>query len=667
MRIVKADKAWDTYRGWNEITIAIVDTGVDYTHDDLISRYQPGGYDWVNDDQFPMDDNSHGTHCAGIAAATLNNALGVAGVAQCKIWAEKILTSGGSGTDADLAAGILHATDRGVNVISMSLQNYPYSTTTNNAINYAYGKGVLLVAAAGNHHRNIDTNPCYPGSYTNVVAVSATTSTDVFDSSYSNYGNKIEVSAPGTSVYSCVLSDSYGYKSGTSMACPHVAGLAALIWSYKPYMSNGDVRNALHTAVDDKGAVGKDIYYGYGRINCQKIISSPESYTHKFTMSGFADRVYVNVVPQSGGSLIKGKVNVTSPHLCYPAPVLGWAQGNDFQMVFDYRTTSGCYELGILIGKISTASGKLYRTTDGSTWTGPVSITLSTFSEDSENSELQQASAIAAEPATIQYVEGLNPTASVAGYTYTGGQYGIRYVPTQSYPLKKIELMAGGGTGPFVVQLRTESGGYPSTTILKQVMFTMSNTVSWQGVEFDTSYPVSAGTPYWIVFEPKAGSRASIATSGTPSTYCWDNYADGTGDWDYKGTSYPWMAKFYREVQPTFKYHFTMSIYADRIHISLASQPGFSLIYGLVDLTYYSRCYPAPVLGWSAGGKFLMAFDFRSTVGCYELGILVGTTSPAAGKLYRTYDGTTVVGPTYVSLTVLSEEADTKATFASAE
>lgn len=116
MPMIKADKAWDTYRGWNEITIAILDTGIDYTHDDLLANYKPGGYDWVNDDFDPMDGQSHGTHCAGIAAATLNNALGVAGVAQCGIWAEKILTDGGSGVNDDLASGILHAADHGVNV-----------------------------------------------------------------------------------------------------------------------------------------------------------------------------------------------------------------------------------------------------------------------------------------------------------------------------------------------------------------------------------------------------------------------------------------------------------------------------------------------------------------------------------------------------------------------
>jgi len=666
MPIIKADKAWDTYRGWNEVTIAILDTGIDYTHDDLMANYKAGGYDWVNDDFDPMDGHSHGTHCAGIAAATLNNALGVAGVAQCRIWAEKILTDGGSGNADDLASGILHAADHGVNVISMSLQNYPYSVAVENAVNYAYGKGVILVAAAGNAAKNIDVSPSYPASYTNVIAVSATKSPDTFDASYSNYGNKIEVSAPGTSIYSSVPTDSYAYMTGTSMACPHVAGLAALIWSYKPQMTNGEVRNALHTAVDDKGAVGKDIYYGYGRINCKKIIGSPEKYQYSFTLSPFIDRAWINITTQPTGTLINGKVNLTTPNVCYPAPVLGWASGDNFQMVFDYRTTSGCYELGLLVGTVSTRSGKLYRTQDGKSWIGPTSVNLAS-TETAVDSELGQASAMAGEPAAIQYVEGLNPAGTVeAARTYDAQEFGIRYVPTVSYPLKKVELMAGSGSGLFTVQLRTESAGNPSSNVLKQVTFTMSNTMSWQGVEFDTSVPVTAGTPYWIVFTPVPGSRTSTATSGTAITHVWDYYNTGPG-WEGSMTSFYWMARFYREVQPKFQYRFTMSGFIDRLYVNVTAQPGFTLIYGLVNLTAYNRCYPAPILGWSAGGKFIMAFDYRTSIGsgCFELGLLTGTTSPAAGKLYRTQDGIKWFGPTSVTLSTFAEASDEVAVLAS--
>jgi thermitase len=658
MPIIKANTAWDTYRGWTEVTIAIIDTGIDYNHPDLAANYKSGGHDWVNDDFDPMDDHHHGTHCAGIAAAALNNAIGVAGVAQCKLWAEKALNNNGAGSWDDLANAIVHATDMGVNVISMSLTGTTYSSTLDSACTYAWNKGVVIVAAAGNSNTNIDTTPFYPASFTTVIAVSATNSADNFDSSYSNYGNKIEVSAPGTSIYSTLPNANYGYLTGTSMACPHVAGLAALIWSYKPGMTNSQIRNALHTAVDDKGAPGKDMYYGYGRINCKKIISSPEKYQYRFQLSPFIDRVWVNVTSQPGGMLINGKANSTSPNVCYPAPVLGWGSGNSFYMTFDYRTTSGCYELGFLVGTISTRTGNLYRTFDGVTWVGPTAVTLAPFAETSEDSGPNAADA---EPQAIQYVEGFNPAQTVnTGVTYTGGWYALQYTPSVSYPLKKVELMAGLGTGPFIVQLRLDNGtGYPSSTVLRQVTFNLANTVSWQGAEFATSYQVSAGTPYWIWFQPVAGSRFSSATAGTLVTHCWDNFGNGIG-WDYKGASYPWMARFYREVQPRFQYRFTVSPFIDKAYVSVASQPGGMLINGLANVTVNILNYPAPILGWGSGNNFYMAFDYRTVIGsgAYELGFLVGTISTASGKLYRTIDGTSFVGPTSVTLVPFTESVD---------
>jgi hypothetical protein len=422
-------------------------------------------------------------------------------------------------------------------------------------------------------------------------------------------------------------------------------------------------------AVDDKGTPGKDVYYGYGRINCQKVISSPEKYQYRFTLSPFVDRVWVNVTSKPGGTLINGKMNLTSPDVGYPAPVLGWASGNNFEMVFDFRTVPGYYELGLLVGTVSTASGKLYRTTDGITWIGPTAITLVPFAETTDNSEPGANIAAAVEPQAIQYVEGLNPTQTVDSYTPAAQEFAMRYVPTVSYPLKKIELMLGLQTGPITVQLRSEnSSGYPSSTVLKQVTFTMSSTVSWQGAEFATPYPVVAGTPYWIVFTAIPGMRSPIATTGTNVTACWDFYSTGYG-WDGKTTQLPYMAKFYREVQPAFKYHFTISGYADRVYVNVTSQSGGTLIYGLVNLTSYSVCYSAPVLGWASGNNFYMAFDYRTAVGsgCFELGFMIGTVSTAGGSLYRTYDGTSVVGPTAITLVPFAEASDKKTAFPSAE
>jgi hypothetical protein len=445
------------------------------------------------------------------------------------------------------------------------------------------------------------------------------------------------------------------------MACPHVAGLVALIWSYKPQLTNGQVRSALQTSVDDKGAVGKDIYYGYGRINCLKTISSPEKYQYKFQISGFADRVYVNVTKKTGGMLINGKVNVSSNSLNYPAPVLGWGSGNSFYMIFDFRgVIPGSYELGLLVGTISTASGSLYRTVDGTTWVGPTAVSLVSFAETTEESG-QPNAAGEVETTAIQYVEGLNPAQTINNaWTYVGGWYGLQYTPSISYALKKVELMAGLGTGPFVVQLRPDNGtGYPSSTVLRQVTFSLANTNgTWQGAEFPTSYQVTAGTPYWIVFQPVPTSRTSFATLGTGINviHCWDTFDNGTG-WDGKGAMFPWMAKFYREVQPNFKYHFTVSPFIDKAYVNITSQPGGTLIYGLANVTANILSYPAPILGWAVGNNFYMPFDYRTVrgSGAYELGFLIGTVSTASGNIYRTFDGVSVDGPTAVTLVAFAE------------
>jgi hypothetical protein len=142
-------------------------------------------------------------------------------------------------------------------------------------------------------------------------------------------------------------------------------------------------------------------------------------------------------------------------------------------------------------------------------------------------------------------------------------------------------------------------------------------------------------------------------------THCWDNLGNGIG-WDYKGASYPWMAKFYREVQPRFQYRFTVSPFIDKAYVSVTSQPGGMLINGLANVTVDIQNYPAPILGWGSGNNFYMPFDYRTVIGsgAYELGFLVGTISTASGKLYRTIDGTNFVGPTSVTLVPFTESVD---------
>ncbi|MEM3695536.1 MAG: S8 family serine peptidase [Candidatus Bathyarchaeia archaeon] len=268
---INAEYAWNTTVGTHNIRVAVIDTGVDWRHPDLIGNYIPLGYDWVNNDADPMDDNGHGTHCAGIIAATLNNGIGIAGIAQVEIIAEKALDRYGSGAEDDLAQAIIHAVQQNASIISMSWGGNFNSSLLYEAIKFAYESGVLLVASAGNARSDAKS---YPAAYDEVIAVSAT---DQYDKPafFTNFGEWIELAAPGVQIYSTVPGNDYNYKSGTSMSCPHVSGVAALVWSQFPNITRDQVRFHLRYTADDLGNVGFDEYYGYGRINAMKAVNQP--------------------------------------------------------------------------------------------------------------------------------------------------------------------------------------------------------------------------------------------------------------------------------------------------------------------------------------------------------------------------------------------------------
>ncbi len=268
---ISAPQAWDLTTGSSSVKIAIIDTGVDLTHPDLAGKILPG-YDFVNSDTVAQDDNGHGTHCAGIAAAITNNAAGVAGVGyDCSIMPVKVLNSSGSGTYAAIVNGIVWATDHGANVISMSLGGTSGSSALQDAVDYAWSHGVVVVAAAGNSN---SSSPSYPAYYENCIAVGSTDSLDA-RSSFSNYGDWVDVAAPGSSVFSTYLGGGYATLSGTSMATPHVAGLAGLLWSSLGSPTAAMVRSRIESTTDSVGS-----WLAHGRINCLAALSgSGTNYT----------------------------------------------------------------------------------------------------------------------------------------------------------------------------------------------------------------------------------------------------------------------------------------------------------------------------------------------------------------------------------------------------
>ena len=257
-------EAWDIHQGSSSIKIAIVDTGIDYNHEDL-DNYVSGGYDHVNGDSDPYDDNSHGTHCAGIAAAEMDNNIGIAGVAQVSVMAEKVLGGGGSGGSSDVAAGIDHAVDQGADIISMSLGSSSPSQVIKDACDAAYASGVLLVAASGNDY---SSEVGYPAAFDSVIAVGATDTEDE-RCGFSNYGDELELMAPGYRIYSTIPNDKYEKYSGTSMATPHVAGVAALAMSRYPSKDNEWIRQKLRDTAKDLNTPGWDEKTGYGLVDAR--------------------------------------------------------------------------------------------------------------------------------------------------------------------------------------------------------------------------------------------------------------------------------------------------------------------------------------------------------------------------------------------------------------
>ncbi len=293
---IDAPEAWDIGTGSDEIVVAVIDTGVDYHHVDLVDNMwvneaeyngTPGvdddgngyvddiyGYDFRNNDGDPMDDHYHGTHVSGTVGGIGNNAEGVAGVNwTVRIMAVKFLSSGGGGTTSDAISSVEYTTLMGANVSSNSWGGGGYSQGLKDAIDAAGEAGMLFVAAAGNDSEDTDVHPHYPSSYDSESLISVM-STDKHDnkSGFSNWGPvTVDLGAPGSDILSCQLGGGYKYASGTSMATPHVAGACALIWSMNTAMSNADVKDVLLRTGDQIPALaGKCV--SEGRLNLYKAI-----------------------------------------------------------------------------------------------------------------------------------------------------------------------------------------------------------------------------------------------------------------------------------------------------------------------------------------------------------------------------------------------------------
>lgn len=335
MERIRMSEAWSLEKGSEEVVIAIVDTGVNYEHEDIKGKIwrntdevpgngldddgngfvddyigwdftdaptMPGRGDYTKWDNDPMDEGGHGSHVAGIAGAQPDNSIGIAGVAwRCRIMPVRagfrVLTGGTYLQDDDAAAAIVYAADNGARIINMSWGDEEPSPLIRDAIDYAYSRGCVLVAAAGNDSR---TDVLYPAAYRKVIAVAASDQND-HRAYFSNANAAIDIAAPGMVILSLGVKEPYWISSGTSMAAPHVSGVAALLLSKRPDLTAEDVRRILVSSADRMENSPKLV--DAGRLNAFRAlltitplvarIISPENY------SGFDDSV--TVIGTAGG------------------------------------------------------------------------------------------------------------------------------------------------------------------------------------------------------------------------------------------------------------------------------------------------------------------------------------------------------------------------------
>ena len=360
---IDMELAWDAEQGDTSIVVAILDTGAKLDHPELAGRVWANygeiingsnddgngyvddirGWDFVNVDNNPMDDNGHGTNVTGIIGANANNDLGYTGVDwNCKLMVCKITDENSWGYYSWWADGIYYAVDNGANVINMSVGGSSYSNLMDDAINYAHDHGVIVVACMMNTDNNV---VFYPAGYQNTIAVGSTNPNDERSSPFfwdptsgSNFGNHIDVVAPGNFIYGLDNLSNTNYEvywGGTSQATPLVTGLSALLLAQDPSRSPGEIREIIRSFAEDEvgnpteDIPGFDIFYGYGRINAnaallQQPIGIPQS-----NLEGMAFSVYPN--PATDYLIVSGSLNKKRTQLINSMGTL----------VFEQKTTNG--------------------------------------------------------------------------------------------------------------------------------------------------------------------------------------------------------------------------------------------------------------------------------------------------------------------------------------
>jgi hypothetical protein len=499
---ISAPTAWDISTGTSSISIAIADTGVDPAHPDLAAKLLPG-YNFVLGNSDTHDVYGHGTLVAGSAAAISNNSVGVAGVA----WNNPIVPlviadSSGYATYSSLANSITYAADHGIRIINLSFGGTMSSITLQNAIDYAWNKGTIVFASAGNSANSV---PQYPAACNHVVAVTATTSTDSL-ASFSSYGSWVTVSAPGKSILTTSNGGGYAYASGTSFSAPITAGLGALILSVNPNLTATQVVDIIKQGVDDKWTVGFDQYFGYGRINAYKSLILAK-----------------NTMPQ---------VDSTPPDVSITSPDNGAIVSGTVQVDVSATDNVGVSRVELYV------NGTLLSTDT----TAPYSFSWDTSTEASENCSLQAIAYDAAGNTGLSGTVAVTVSKAVADITppdcsitspangaIVSGTVQVNVAATDNVGVSRVELYVNGTllsadtTAPYSFSWNT-NGARNGTNYLEAVAYDAAGNTSSSGqVAVTVSVSSDMIAPTVTINRPVNGTSITNLTAVTIAASASDN------------------------------------------------------------------------------------------------------------------------------------------------
>lgn len=374
---IDAAQAWN-YGTSSSVVVAVIDTGVDYTHTDLASNIWTNtreiagngldddrngytddirGWNFVSDNNNPADDNGHGTHVAGTIGAVGNNGIGISGIAwSVKVMALKFMDSTGSGNLSDAVAAIDYARVNGAKIINASWGGGGFSSALQSAITRFQNAGGIFVAAAGNEGSNNVTTASYPANYAGVVSVAASTSTGTL-ASFSNFGTNVDIVAPGQNILSTIPGNRYASYSGTSMASPHVAGALALLWGQSPALT---ATQLVTLVMNNTDAVLTDRTQ-YGRLNVGKAAAALSGTTGGDTTTPYTLNAVFNASSSGMSSIdvtfseavmpstmVPSAFEVNGPNGPITITQVALVSGNVWRVSFANQTTPGVYTIAVL-------------------------------------------------------------------------------------------------------------------------------------------------------------------------------------------------------------------------------------------------------------------------------------------------------------------------------